>query len=100
MSLLGALRFLFVAAVDHPALELVGGGSCFRGGAVLRTLVLFPAAGLPSSSSATASAFPFPLPESLPSSSSRVFSSLAAPALLPLHLDLSARAIPPPARRE
>ncbi|KAJ7074630.1 hypothetical protein C8F01DRAFT_1101253 [Mycena amicta] len=64
MSLLGALRFLFVAAVDPPALELVGGGSRFRGAADLRIRVLFPAAELPSSSSATVTAaFPFPLPE-------------------------------------
>ncbi|KAJ7074594.1 hypothetical protein C8F01DRAFT_1101056 [Mycena amicta] len=65
MSLLGALRFLLVAAVDPPALELVGAGSRFRGAADLRTRVLFPAAELPSSSSATvtALAFPFPLPE-------------------------------------
>ncbi|KAJ7074621.1 hypothetical protein C8F01DRAFT_1101167, partial [Mycena amicta] len=65
MSLLGSFRFLFVAAVDPPALELVGGGSRFRGAADLRTRVLFPAAELRSSSSATvtALAFPFPLPE-------------------------------------
>ncbi|KAJ7074616.1 hypothetical protein C8F01DRAFT_30958 [Mycena amicta] len=65
MSLLGAFRFLFVAAVDPPALEMVGGGSRFRGAADLRTRVLFPAVELRSSSSATVTALAFPFPSYL-----------------------------------
>ncbi|KAJ7074623.1 hypothetical protein C8F01DRAFT_1101202 [Mycena amicta] len=62
MSLLGALRFLFVVAVDPPAFELVGAGSRFRGAADLRTRVLFPAVELRSSSSATVTALAFSFP--------------------------------------